>query len=102
VSTRRPGIRDAYPRHLDRTATGAHALVVGGCEAGANYVDNQINLEAVSYENRLGATIGVAGEQFERAAALGIGFAASNGHACSSFVPRSFGASIGAAGEDFC
>jgi hypothetical protein len=68
-----PSLRDSDPRHLERAAAGDHALRLRCREPGADQFDHLLDRETMRQHNRLGAAIAAGGEQFERAAASGLG-----------------------------
>jgi hypothetical protein len=74
-------------------AAGTHALGLCGCEAGADPVDKKFDGEPMRQHDRFSAAIGVAGEQFERAAAFGVGLTGGLRHSRSSRRSRRRGAS---------
>ena len=74
-----PRLCDLHANDLDRPSAGNHPLRRRDREAGDAQVDQQRDGEAVRQHDRLGAALGSAGEQSERAAAVGREVVAAGG-----------------------
>ena len=70
---------DLHPRDLDRASAAArnHALAVRSREPSAYKVDHLPDQKVVRPQERPGAAVARSGEQFERAAAVGLGAVAT-------------------------
>src|SRR5262245_26352765 len=70
-----PRLRDPHLRYLDRALTHRHAPNICCREPGVDQLDHLLNREATRKHDRLGAAVGVGGEQFKRPPAVGLGAA---------------------------
>jgi hypothetical protein len=78
---RSPGLGKAHAGNLELLAAGDDALRACRRESGADDLDQQFDREAVRVDQqRLGAAVAAGNEQFERAAAVGLGAAAKRRH----------------------
>jgi len=71
----RPPPRLGYPHagDLDGALAGDHALGVRGREPGMHQIEQLLGRKSVREHQRVSAAVGATGEQFERAAAVGLG-----------------------------
>jgi hypothetical protein len=68
-----PCLRDPHPSDLDRGAAGNDPLGAHAREPGAHKLDHLLDREAVREHDRFGTAVWARGEQFECAAAIGLG-----------------------------
>jgi hypothetical protein len=68
-----PRLRDPHRRDFKRVPTGDHAVGRRGREPGADKLDHLRDGETVREHYRLGAAVTAGGQQFERAAVVGLG-----------------------------
>jgi hypothetical protein len=73
-----PRVGDHDPDNLDPSPAGAHGPLLGGREAVAHEDSQQLGLETVREQDRLGAAKGAAGEQPERSALFGASIATAH------------------------
>jgi hypothetical protein len=71
-----PGLGDCHPHNFERASARDHALGCRGRQPSDAQINHLLDGEAVRDHDRFGRAIARRGQQFERAAAVGLGAAA--------------------------
>jgi hypothetical protein len=79
---------DPHARNVGLSTAGDHALALRGRESGLEQVEQHVDRESMCPHHRLGATLPARAEQFEGAAAVGIGAAVVvwSSHRCATVI----------------